>query len=163
TASVLAIIGGCLMIVAGMIITTLAVFVIPHLNTFMFHNATGSLPVQNVPSFVGSILAGFGLLGLISGIIVLGSGMMLRIEQGEGPDDLKKLKVLLVLLLAATSGLAVSIYLLALIYSPTESPISVLYLSMTRGFPQNLTFFVPLSSLLFLSTVLASMVGVIYF
>jgi hypothetical protein len=76
---------------------------------------------------------------------------------------LKKLKVLLVLLLAATSCLAVSIYLLALIYAPTESPISVLYLIMTRGFPQNLTFFVPLSSLLFLSTVLASMVGVSYF
>ena len=76
---------------------------------------------------------------------------------------MKKLKVLLVLLLAATSGLAVSIYLLALIYAPTESPINELYLILTRGFPQNLTFFIPLSSLLFLSTVLASMVGVIYF
>jgi uncharacterized membrane protein len=76
---------------------------------------------------------------------------------------LKKLKVLLILLLAATSGLAVSIYLLALIYAPTESPVSVLYVIITRGFPQNLTFFIPLSSLLFLSTVLASMVGVIYF
>ena len=71
------------MIVAGMIITTLAVFVIPHLNAFMFHNATGSLPVQNVPGFVGSILAGFGLLGLISGIIVLGSGIMLRINPDQ--------------------------------------------------------------------------------
>jgi uncharacterized membrane protein len=76
---------------------------------------------------------------------------------------LNKLKVLLILLLAATSGLAVSIYLLALIYSPTQSPLSVLYRIMTGGFPQNLTFFIPLSSLLFLSTVLASMVGVIYF
>ena len=76
---------------------------------------------------------------------------------------MKKLEVLLILLLAATSGLAVSIYLLALIYAPTESPISELYTILTRGFPQNLTFFIPLSSLLFLSTVLASMVGVIYF
>ena len=76
---------------------------------------------------------------------------------------MNKLKVLLILLLAATSGLAVSIYLLALIYSPTQSPLSVLYRIMTGGFPQNLTFFIPLSSLLFLSTVLASMVGVIYF
>ena len=71
--------------------------------------------------------------------------------------------VLLILLLAATSGLAVSIYLLAVLYAPTESPLSVLYLILTRGVPQNLTFFIPLSSLLFLSTVLASMVGVIYF
>ena len=71
------------MIVAGMLITALAVFVIPHLNTSLFHNSTGSLPVQNVPSFVGSILTGFGLLGLISGIIVLGSGIMLRINPGQ--------------------------------------------------------------------------------
>ncbi|MGD0638305.1 MAG: hypothetical protein ABSA72_09750, partial [Nitrososphaerales archaeon] len=76
---------------------------------------------------------------------------------------MKKLKVLLILLLAATSGLAVSIYLLAVLYAPGESPLSVLYLILTRGVPQNLTFFIPLSSLLFLSTVLASMVGVIYF
>ena len=76
---------------------------------------------------------------------------------------MKKLMVLLILLLAATSGLAVSIYLLAVLYAPTESPLSVLYLILTRGVPQNLTFFIPLSSLLFLSTVLASMVGVIYF
>jgi uncharacterized membrane protein len=76
---------------------------------------------------------------------------------------LKKLKVLLIVLVAATSGLAVSIYLLAVLYAPTESPLDVLYLILTRGFPQNLTFFIPLSSLLFLSTVLASMVGVIYF
>jgi uncharacterized membrane protein len=74
-----------------------------------------------------------------------------------------KLKVLLILLLAATSGLAVSIYLLALIYSPTESPLGVLYQILTRGLPQNLILFIPLSTLLFLCTVLASMVGVIYF
>jgi hypothetical protein len=47
---------------------------------------------------------------------------------------LKKLKVLLIILVAATSGLAVSIYLLALIYAPTESPTEVLYLIITRGF-----------------------------
>jgi hypothetical protein len=76
---------------------------------------------------------------------------------------LKKLKVLLILLLAATSGLAVSIYLLALLYAPDESPLSVLYAILTHGFPQSLAFFIPLSSLLFLCTLLASMVGVIYF
>ncbi len=76
---------------------------------------------------------------------------------------MKKLKVLLILLVAATAGLAVSIYLLALIYAPSGSPLNELYMILTRGFPQNLTFFIPLSTLLFLSTVLASMVGVIYF
>jgi len=81
TASVLAIIGGCFMIVAGILITTLAVFVIPHLSTSLFtHNATRPFPVQNLPGFVGSILAGVGLVGLVSGLIVLGSGIMLRIN-----------------------------------------------------------------------------------
>jgi hypothetical protein len=75
----------------------------------------------------------------------------------------QKLKILLILLLVATSGLAVSIYLLALIFARTGSPLAVLYQVLTGEFPPGLSFFIPLSSLLFLSTVLASMVGVIYF
>ena len=68
------------MIVAGMLITALSVFVIPHLDASLFHNATGSMRVQDVPGFVGSLLEGVGLLGLISGLVVLGSGVMLRIN-----------------------------------------------------------------------------------
>lgn len=76
---------------------------------------------------------------------------------------MQKLKVLLILLLVATSGLAVSIYLVALIFGPAGSPTSVLYHVVTGDFPPGLSILIPLSSLLFLSTVLASMVGVIYF
>jgi hypothetical protein len=76
---------------------------------------------------------------------------------------MEKLKVLLILLLTATFGLAVSMYILAMSLTPTESPLSVLARIMTRGFSADLPFFMPLSSLLFLCTVLASMVGVIYF
>jgi len=74
-----------------------------------------------------------------------------------------KLQVLLIMLLAAVAGLAVSIYLLALSVAPDESPLSVLAQVLTGGFTPSLPFIIPLSSLLFLSTVLASMVGVIYF
>ena len=74
-----------------------------------------------------------------------------------------KLKVLLIILLAATAGLAVSMYMLAVLYAPSGSPLSVLAQILTYGFPQNLTFFIPLTSILFLCTVLASVVGVIYF
>ncbi|MDA4125441.1 MAG: hypothetical protein OK438_08380 [Thaumarchaeota archaeon] len=74
-----------------------------------------------------------------------------------------KLKVLLIMLLAATAGLAVSIYILALFLSPTQSPLGVLAQILQGGFSPNLTILIPLSSLLFLSIVLASMVGVIYF
>ena len=76
---------------------------------------------------------------------------------------MEKLKVLLIMLLAAVLGLAVSTYLLALLLSPSESPLTVLARIMTGGFSPNLTILIPLSSLIFLFTVLASMVGVIYF
>jgi hypothetical protein len=76
---------------------------------------------------------------------------------------MEKLKVLLIMLLAATSGLAVSIYILALLLAPTQSPLSVLARILTGGFSPDLTILIPLSSLLFLGIVLASMVGVIYF
>jgi len=76
---------------------------------------------------------------------------------------MEKLKVLLILLLAATVGLAASMLILALIFTPAESPWLVLSRILTSGFPSSLPLFIPLSALLFLSTVLASMVGVIYF
>src|SRR5437667_12814070 len=81
TASVLAIIGGCFMIVAGILITALAVFVIPHLSASLFtHNATRPFPVQNLPGFVSSILAGVGLVGQVSGLIGVGSCVMFSIN-----------------------------------------------------------------------------------
>jgi hypothetical protein len=58
---------------------------------------------------------------------------------------------------------AVSIYILALILAPNESPLTVLARILTGGFSPDLTILIPLSSLLLLSIVLASMVGVIYF
>ena len=77
---------------------------------------------------------------------------------------MEKLQVLLILLLAATLGLAISIFILAVILTPTESPSSVLSGILTHGLSSDLPFFfIPLSFFLFLSTVLASMVGVIYY
>src|SRR6266436_1459351 len=67
------------------------------------------------------------------------------------------------MLISAAGGLAVSGYILALILTPTESPLEVLSQLLTKGFPATFPFLVLFSSLLFLSTVLASMVGVIYF
>jgi len=86
TASILAIVGACFMIVAGLLILALSAFVIPHLDSSFFNNATyfnnstGQMPFHNIPGFVGGILAGVGLFGLISGVIVLGSGIMVRIH-----------------------------------------------------------------------------------
>ncbi len=69
----------------------------------------------------------------------------------------------MIMLVSAAGGLAVSIYVLALILTPTESPLTVLAQLLSNGFPATFPFLVLFSSLLFLSTVLASMVGVIYF
>ena len=74
-----------------------------------------------------------------------------------------KLKVLLILLLAAVLGLAVSLYLLALAFAPGASPTTVFSQIVSQGFPSGIPFVIPLSTLLFLSTILASVVGVIYF
>jgi hypothetical protein len=77
---------------------------------------------------------------------------------------MEKLKVLLILLLAATLGLAVSLFVLAITFTPNESPLEVLSGILTLGLSPGLPFFfIPLSALLFLSIVLVSMVGVIYF
>jgi uncharacterized membrane protein len=76
---------------------------------------------------------------------------------------LDKLKVLLIMLLAAVVGLAVSLYFIALVFAPLASPEDVFFQILAEGFPAGLPFVIPLSTLLFLSTVLASMVGVIYF
>jgi len=76
---------------------------------------------------------------------------------------MEKLKVLLIMLLAATVGLAVSMYILALSVAPNESPLTVLGELLTGGFSPNYTILIPLSTLLFLFTLLACVVGVIYF
>jgi uncharacterized membrane protein len=76
---------------------------------------------------------------------------------------MEKLKVLLIMLLAATVGLAASMFILALSVAPNESPLSVLAQLLTGGFSPNLIILIPLSTLLFLFTLLASVVGVIYF
>ena len=76
---------------------------------------------------------------------------------------MEKLKVLLIILLTATVGLAVSMFLLALSVAPDESPFAVLAGLFTGGFSASLAILIPLSSLLFLCTLLASVVGIIYF
>jgi uncharacterized membrane protein len=76
---------------------------------------------------------------------------------------MEKLKILLIMLTSAAGGLAISIYILALILAPNESPITVLSQLLTTGFPATFPFLILFSFLLFLSTTLASVVGVIYF
>ena len=74
-----------------------------------------------------------------------------------------KLKILLIMLVSAAGGLATSIFIFALTLAPTESPVEVLSQLLTSGFPATFPFLILLSFLLFLSTVLASILGMVYF
>ena len=74
-----------------------------------------------------------------------------------------KLKILLVMLVSAAGGLGVSGFVLALVLTPAETPLQVLSQLLTNGFPSTFPFLVLFSSLLFLSTILASVTGIIYF
>jgi uncharacterized membrane protein len=76
---------------------------------------------------------------------------------------LEKLKILLIMLTSAAGGLAISIFILALTLAPTEAPLTVLSQLLTSGFPATFPFLILFSFLLFLSTTLASIVGVVYF
>jgi hypothetical protein len=86
TASILVIAGACFMILAGLLVLAVSAFVIPHLNdsffngTMNFNNTGHPIPIHSIPGFVGGILAAVGLFGLISGLVVLGSGVMVRIH-----------------------------------------------------------------------------------
>jgi hypothetical protein len=77
TASVLAIIGGSLMVAAALIILVVGTFIVPHISPSEF-DITPGIPQSDLPSFVGGVLQGVGFFGLISGAIVLASGAMLR-------------------------------------------------------------------------------------
>ena len=55
---------------------------------------------------------------------------------------MEKLKILLIMLVSAAGGLAVSGYILALIQTPTESPLEVLSQILTKGFPATFPFLV---------------------
>ena len=80
------------MMAAGVLILVVSVFVIPHLGSivppgvnysssyswshWLFYNGTAS--PKGVPGFVAGIVGAVGLFGLVSGLIVLSSGIMLR-------------------------------------------------------------------------------------
>lgn len=70
------------MAAAGVIILIVGAFIVPNLNSTTFPS-TPPIPTWNVPHFVGSILQGIGLFGLISGGVVLFSGAML----GKDPSQ----------------------------------------------------------------------------
>jgi len=103
-ASVLAIVAGSLMVAAAVLILIVSAYIMPHINDFIAQgirsgafnvtspgfnnsffnhvNSTNFLS-SSVPGFVGGIVTSVGVFGLVSGIIVLVSGVMLRITPSQ--------------------------------------------------------------------------------
>ncbi|MBI4258895.1 MAG: hypothetical protein HY619_08060 [Thaumarchaeota archaeon] len=74
-----------------------------------------------------------------------------------------RLGTLLTALVTAMAGLAISLFLLALVSREGATPLDLIWRIVLEGPPADIPFFVPLAPLLFLTTILAAVVGVIYY
>ena len=72
------------MVLAGLIFVAISAIIIPHLPPVYFHtNSTRTISPAAVQGFASFIIGGLGAFGLVSGIIVLGSGVMLQVNPGR--------------------------------------------------------------------------------
>jgi hypothetical protein len=82
TASILALAGGMIIVLGGVIFIGVSAFVIPHLN---FGNMTvpQGFNRANLPGLVSGIVGAMGVVGLVCGAIVLVSATMLLAKVGQ--------------------------------------------------------------------------------
>lgn len=72
------------MILGGLLFILVSVFVIPHLPTTFFHaNSTVMFTPGAIQGIASFVVGGLGTFGLISGIIVLVSAIMLQVSPGR--------------------------------------------------------------------------------
>lgn len=76
TASILALVGGALIVLSGALLMAISAFVLPHID-FSHLNTPPQLSPGSIPSLVSGIVGAMGLFGLVSGAIVLASGVLL--------------------------------------------------------------------------------------
>jgi hypothetical protein len=75
-ASILALAGGILIILGGMLLMAVSAFILPHLD-YTNLNTPPHLTSASIPGIVSGIVGVMGLFGLVSGVIVLVSAVML--------------------------------------------------------------------------------------
>jgi hypothetical protein len=76
TASILALVGSILMILGGVLLMGVSTFILPHLD-YANLATPPHLTRASIPSLVSGIVGTMGLFGLVSGVIVLASAVML--------------------------------------------------------------------------------------
>ena len=81
-ASILALVGGILIILCGTLLVAVSTFILPHIN-YSNVNTPPRLSPGVIPSLVSGIVGTMGMFGLISGIIVLVSAIVLLTNSSQ--------------------------------------------------------------------------------
>jgi type II secretory pathway component PulF len=76
TASILALVGGILIILSGLLFVAASAFILPNLSYNNF-SAPPNFPTSDVPALVSGFVGLMGVVGLVSGAVVLVSSVML--------------------------------------------------------------------------------------
>jgi len=81
TGSILALVGGILIMLTGSLLVLVSTFILPHLN---FSNLTvpQGLTSASMPALISGVVGVMGTFGLVSGIIVLVSAVLLLANVG---------------------------------------------------------------------------------
>jgi hypothetical protein len=82
TASILALAGGIVITLSGVLLMAVSAFILPNLNYSNLTTPPG-LSSSSIPALVSGIVGVMGTFGLISGVIVLVSAVMLLANLGQ--------------------------------------------------------------------------------
>ena len=80
TASILALVGGILIALCGMLLAAVGAFILPYID---YTNLRAPANVINLPGLVSGVVTMVGLFGLISGIMVVVSAVMLQARPSQ--------------------------------------------------------------------------------
>jgi hypothetical protein len=79
TAFILALVGGILMVLCGLLLVAVSTIIIPHLPPSDFNtNSTVTLSRASIQGLASFVVGALGVFGLISGAIVVASAVMLQ-------------------------------------------------------------------------------------
>jgi hypothetical protein len=85
TGSILALVGGVLIMLTGLLLVAVSAFILPNLNFSSFPNfhPPQGITTAGIPALISGVVGVIGAFGLISGIIVLVSSVMLLANIGQ--------------------------------------------------------------------------------
>ncbi len=85
TGSILALVGGILIMLTGLLLVAVSAFILPNLNFSSFPNfhPPQGLTTAGIPALISGVVGVMGTFGLVSGIIVLVSAVMLLANLGQ--------------------------------------------------------------------------------